>query len=155
MGASVLNRDGKETAPIMGSYGIGIERILTAAIEQSAGQFAAQGHADTYALPASIAPFQVVVTITNVREPELLAAGENIAQQLSPPAGFDVFLDDRDERAGVKFKDAELIGVPFRIAIGKKLAEGKVELLNRLTNHTDDIPTTESVQYLRAAISSK
>ncbi len=151
MGASVLNRDGKETAPIMGSYGIGIERILTAAIEQSAGQFAAQGHADTYALPASIAPFQVVVTITNVREAELLAAGENIAQQLSA-AGFDVLLDDRDERAGVKFKDAELIGVPFRIAIGKKLAEGKVELLNRLTNHTDDIPTAESVQYLRAAL---
>ena len=72
----------------------------------------------------------------------MLAAGENIAQQLDA-AGFDVLLDDRDERAGVKFKDAELIGVPFRIAIGKKLAEGKVELLNRLTNQTDDILTTE------------
>jgi prolyl-tRNA synthetase len=154
MGASVLNRDGKETTPIMGCYGIGVERILTAAIEQSAGQFATLGQADAYALPASIAPFQVVVTITNVREPELLAAGETIARDLTA-AGFDVLLDDRDERAGVKFKDAELIGVPFRIAIGKKLAEGKVELLNRLTNHTDDIPTTESVQYLRAAISSK
>jgi prolyl-tRNA synthetase len=151
MGASVLNRDGKETTPIMGSYGIGVERILTAAIEQSASRFAARDQPDSYALPPSIAPFQVVVTITNVRETELLAAGENIAQQLSD-AGFDVLLDDRDERAGVKFKDAELIGVPFRIAIGKKLAEGKVELLNRIANRTDDIPTDEAVQHLQAAL---
>jgi prolyl-tRNA synthetase len=135
----------------MGSYGIGVERILTAAIEQSAGKFAARGQADAYALPPSIAPFQVVVTVTNVRETELLDAGERIAKELSD-AGFDVLLDDRDERAGVKFKDAELIGVPFRIAIGKKLAEGKVELLNRLTNQTDDIPAAEAVQHLRAAL---
>jgi prolyl-tRNA synthetase len=154
MGASVLNRDGKETTPIMGSYGIGVERILTAAIEQSASQFAERGQADAYALPPSIAPFQVVVTITNVREAELLAAGEQVAKDLTD-AGFDVLLDDRDERAGVKFKDAELIGVPFRIAIGKKLAEGKVELLNRLTNQTDDIPPGETVQHLQAALSGR
>jgi prolyl-tRNA synthetase len=158
MGATVLNRDGKETTPIMGSYGIGIERILTAAIEQSAAKFAAQSANDakateTYALPPSIAPFQVVVTITNVREAELLAAGEKIAADLSA-AGIDVLLDDRDERAGVKFKDAELIGVPFRIAVGKKLAEGKVELLNRLTNRTGDIATGEAVQHLTAALAS-
>ena len=153
MGASVLNRDGKETTPIMGSYGIGVERILTAAIEQAASRFAGRSQPDSYALPPAIAPFQVVVTITNVREPELLAAGEHIAQQLSS-AGFDVLLDDRDERAGVKFKDAELIGVPFRIAIGKKLAEGKVELLNRITNQTDDILTTEVVERTRAAVHS-
>jgi prolyl-tRNA synthetase len=157
MGASVLNRDGKETTPIMGSYGIGIERILTAAIEQSAAKFAAQSAndpkaSDAYALPPSIAPFQVVVTITNVREAELLAAGEKIAADLSA-AGIDVLLDDRDERAGVKFKDAELIGVPFRIAVGKKLVEGKVELLNRLTNRTDDIPVGEAVQQMQAALS--
>jgi prolyl-tRNA synthetase len=156
MGATVLNRDGKETTPIMGSYGIGIERILTAAIEQSAAKFAALNAGDpkateAYALPPSIAPFQVVVTITNVREAELLAAGEKIAAELSA-AGIDVLLDDRDERAGVKFKDAELIGVPFRIAVGKKLAEGKVELLNRLTNRTDDIPVDESVQHMQTAL---
>jgi len=102
MGASVLNRDGKEMTPIMGSYGIGIERILTAAIEQSAAKFAAQSAndpkaSDAYALPPSIAPFQVVVTITNVREPALLAAGEEIALALDQ-AGIDVLLDDRDER---------------------------------------------------------
>jgi prolyl-tRNA synthetase len=156
MGATVLNRDGKETTPIMGSYGIGIERILTAAIEQSAARFAAQSAGDpkatdSYALPPSIAPFEVVVTITNVREAELLAAGEKIAAELAA-AGIDVLLDDRDERAGVKFKDAELIGVPFRIAVGKKLVEGKVELLNRLTNQTDDIPVGEAVQRMQAAL---
>jgi prolyl-tRNA synthetase len=151
MGASVLSRDGKETTPIMGCYGIGVERILTAAMEQSAAQFAARNQADSYALPPSIAPFQVVVTITNVKEPELLAAGEEIAQKLSA-AGFDVLLDDRDERAGVKFKDAELIGVPFRIAIGKKLAEGKVELLNRIANHTEDILAADAVERMKAAL---
>jgi len=154
MGASVLNRDGKETMPIMGCYGIGIERILTAAIESSAARFAAAGQSDSYALPPSIAPFDVVITITNVRETELLAAGEKIARELTA-AGFDVLLDDRDERAGVKFKDADLIGVPFRIAIGKKLAEGKVELLNRLSNQTDDIPSDQTVQHLTAAVSNQ
>jgi len=173
MGATVLNKDGKETTPIMGSYGIGIERILTAAIESSAAKFAEQSAtnsggpsfassakggvsavteplakaSESYALPPSIAPFQIIVTITNVREPDLLAAGEKIALELEA-AGFDVLLDDRDERAGVKFKDADLIGVPYRIAVGKKLAEGKVELLNRLTNQTHDIPVTEAVQHL-------
>jgi prolyl-tRNA synthetase len=151
MGASVLNRDGKETTPIMGSYGIGVERILTAAIEQSAAQFAARGQTDAYALPPSIAPFQVIVTVTNVREAELLEAGGRIAKELSE-AGIDVLLDDRDERAGVKFKDADLIGVPFRIAIGKKLAEGKVEILNRLSNQTDDISWPDAVQHLLAAL---
>ena len=151
MGASVLNRDGKETTPIMGSYGIGIERILTSAIEQSAAKFALDGKADTYALPPAIAPFQVVVTVTNIKEAELVAAGETVAADLTT-AGFDVLLDDRDERAGVKFKDADLTGIPFRIAVGKKLAEGKVELLNRLTNQTEDIPMLEAVQQLKSAL---
>ena len=152
MGASVLNRDGKEKTPIMGSYGIGIERVLTAAIEQSAGRFAARGQADAYALPAAIAPFQVVVSVTNVREAELLEAGEKIAQELSA-AGIDVLLDDRDERAGVKFKDAELIGAPFRIAVGKKLVEGKVEVLNRLTNETEDVAVDGVGAYVKAVVS--
>ena len=156
MGASVLNRDGKEVTPIMGCYGIGVERILTAAIESSAVGFASQSAgdakaSDSYVLPPSIAPFEVIVTVTNIKEPELLAAGEEIASELTR-AGIDVLLDDRDERAGVKFKDADLIGVPFRIAIGKKLADGKVELLNRLTGSTEDVPRAEAVQYVRAAV---
>jgi prolyl-tRNA synthetase len=151
MGATVLNADGKEVTPIMGSYGIGIERILTAAFETSAAKFAAAPGAkpgtDSYVLPAAIAPFEVVVTITNIKEPELLAAGETIAAELAA-AGFDVLLDDRDERAGVKFKDAELIGIPYRINIGKKLIEGKVELVDRLTNTTHDIALTDTASTL-------
>ena len=143
MGASVLNRDGKEVMPIMGCYGIGIERILTAAIESSA---AANG-GNTYALHPAIAPFQVVVTITNIGEPTLLEAGEKIAADLTA-AGIDVLLDDRDERAGVKFKDADLTGIPFRINIGRGIAENKVELLNRLTNETQNLSPTEAVQHL-------
>ncbi|AEU38203.1 proline--tRNA ligase [Granulicella mallensis] len=149
MGARVLDANGKEVLPIMGCYGIGIERILTAAIESSA----AANAGEQYALPAAIAPFAVVVTITNVREADLLAAGEKIAADLEA-AGVDVLLDDRDERAGVKFKDAELIGVPYRINIGKKLAEGQVELVDRLTQTTTDLPLdaiTAHIQSLLAA----
>jgi prolyl-tRNA synthetase len=151
MKATVLDRDGKAVTPIMGCYGIGVERILTAAIETSAANFQAQNGTEGYALPPSIAPFEVIVTVTNIKEAALLAAAEAIAAELSR-AGFDVLLDDRDERAGVKFKDADLTGVPFRIAVGKKLAEGKVELLNRLTGVTDDISVVEVVEQFRAGI---
>jgi prolyl-tRNA synthetase len=138
MGATVLNRDGKEVMPIMGCYGIGIERILAAAIESSA--VANQGTA--YALHPAIAPFQVVVTITNVADQALLAAGEKIAAELEA-AGADVLLDDRDERAGVKFKDADLVGIPYRINIGRGVAEGKVEFLDRLRGVTEEVPLSE------------
>jgi prolyl-tRNA synthetase len=152
MGASVLNQDGKEVTPIMGSYGIGIERILTAAIETSAARFEAAPDAkpgtESYVLPPAIAPFEVVVTITNVREPDLLAAGEAIAMELAQE-GFDVLLDDRDERAGVKFKDADLIGVPYRVNIGKKLVDGKIELVDRLTGLTEDLPMADVAGALR------
>ena len=149
MGASVLNRDGKETTPIMGSYGIGVERILTAAIESSAAKHTGEG----YALAFTIAPFEVIVTITNVREADLLAAGERLAADLDR-AGIDILLDDRDERAGVKFKDADLTGVPFRINIGKKLAEGKVELVNRLTGITEDLSLDETASHLRELLNA-
>ena len=158
LGASVLNRDGKETTPIMGSYGIGVERILTAAIESSAAKrehFAApgaKGGEPTYALPAAIAPFEVVVTVTNVAEVQLLQAGEQIASDLEA-AGFDVLLDDRDERAGVKFKDADLIGIPYRVNVGKKLAEGRVELVNRVENETIDLAAADIPAMLRRQMS--
>jgi prolyl-tRNA synthetase len=134
MGASVLNRDGKEVTLIMGSYGIGIERILTAAIESSA----AANDGAAFALHPAIAPFQVVVTVTNTADPALQAAGEKIAAELTS-AGVDVLLDDRDERAGVKFKDADLIGIPYRINIGRGVAEGKVEFVDRLNRHMQEV----------------
>ena len=146
MHSTVLNRDGKEVVPTMGCYGIGVERILTAAIEIGA----AKNNGEAYALPAAIAPFEVIVTITNIKEPALVEAGEKIAAELTA-AGFDVLLDDRDERAGVKFKDADLIGVPFRIAVGRSLAEGKVELLDRLTGSTAEVAVTEVANALRTS----
>jgi prolyl-tRNA synthetase len=149
MGASVLNRDGKEVTPIMGCYGIGIERILTAAIESSAA--ANQGTA--YALHPAIAPFQVVVTITNIGDEALLAAGEKIAADLEA-AGVDVLLDDRDERAGVKFKDADLVGIPYRINIGRGVAEGKVEFLDRLRSITEDVALNEVTAKVSGQITS-
>ena len=154
MGSTVLDRDGKAVVPTMGCYGIGVERILTAAIETSSAKFATAGTADAYALPPAIAPFEVIVTVTNGKEAALVEAGESIASSLEA-AGFDVLLDDRDERAGVKFKDADLTGVPFRIAIGKKLAEGKVELLNRLTGTTDDVVVEGVVEELKKAVGTR
>ena len=131
MGARVLDPNGKEVTPIMGSYGIGIERILTAAIEQS-------NDANGFWLPASIAPFTVVVTVTNMADESLRKTGEQIAQELES-AGLDVLLDDRDERAGVKFKDADLVGIPYRINVGKKAASGHVELVTRATAGSVDV----------------
>ena len=135
MGARVLDENGKEVTPIMGSYGIGIERILTAAIEQS-------NDANGFWLPASIAPFTVVVTVTNAADAALRETGEKLAAELEA-AGLDVLLDDRDERAGVKFKDADLVGIPYRINVGKKAASGVVELVRRATATSTDVPFSE------------
>jgi len=148
MGATVLDPNGKEVTPIMGSYGIGIERILTAAIEQS-------HDANGFWLTPAIAPFTVVVTVTNVTDPLLRETGETLAAQLEA-AGLDVLLDDRDERAGVKFKDADLIGIPYRINVGKKAAEGKVELVSRAAGREgpgpEDVAIGEVAARLKALI---
>jgi prolyl-tRNA synthetase len=137
MGVRVLDANGKEVTPIMGCYGIGIERILVAAVEQG-------NDANGFWLPRSIAPFDVVVTITNVADPVLKATGEKIAFDLEA-AGFDVLLDDRDDRAGVKFKDADLIGIPYRVTVGRKAAEGKVELMTRATASGVDVAIADLV----------
>jgi prolyl-tRNA synthetase len=144
MGARVLDPNGKEVTPIMGSYGIGIERILTAAIEQS-------NDANGFWLPASIAPFTVVVTVTNVADAALRETGETLAAQLDA-AGLDVLLDDRDERAGVKFKDADLVGIPYRINVGKKAASGQVELVSRATSSSVDVALGEVVAQVKQRV---
>jgi prolyl-tRNA synthetase len=135
MNARVLNQDGKEVPIIMGSYGIGVERILAAAIEL-------HHDADGIIWPHAIAPFDVVVTITNIKQTELRDAGERLYKDLQR-AGLDVLLDDRDERAGVKFKDADLIGIPYRITIGKKIGDGIVELFDRRAKSSEDAALTD------------
>jgi prolyl-tRNA synthetase len=144
MGARVLDPNGKEVMPIMGCYGIGIERILTAAIEQSNDK-------NGFWLPSSIAPFTVVVTVTNSSDAALAAAGQTLAAELEA-AGLDVLLDDRDERAGVKFKDADLVGIPYRINVGKKTAEGNVELVTRATALSVDVAVHEVVALLKERV---
>ena len=146
MGARVLDVNGKEVTPIMGSYGIGIERILTAAIEQS-------NDANGFWLPASIAPFTVVVTVTNISDALLKETGEKLAAELEA-AGLDVLLDDRDERAGVKFKDADLVGIPYRINVGKKAAGGQVELVTRATASSVDVALTDVVALVEKQLSA-
>ena len=130
MGARVLDKDGKEVAPIMGCYGIGMERILTSAIESNHDE-------NGFWLAPAIAPFDVVVVPTNVADEKLRITAEQIAADLEK-AGYDVLLDDRDERPGVKFKDADLVGIPYRINVGKKVSEGKVELVVRSTRTSAD-----------------
>jgi len=137
MGATVLTQDGKEAPIVMGSYGIGVERIIAAAVEQYHDD-------DGIIWPRSLAPFDVVVTITNMKQDELRTAGEKLYEELQR-AGLEVLLDDRDERAGVKFKDADLIGIPFRITIGKKISDGVVELFDRSAKQSEDVKITEVV----------
>jgi prolyl-tRNA synthetase len=142
MGATVLNQDGKEVPIIMGSYGIGVERIITAAVEQN-------HDSDGIIWPRSISPFDAVITITNMKQDELRKAGEDLYRDLQR-AGLGVLLDDRDERAGVKFKDADLIGIPYRITLGKKISEGLVELFDRRTKKTEDVKLSEVVALVQS-----
>jgi prolyl-tRNA synthetase len=141
MGARVLDRNGKEVAPIMGSYGIGIERILTAAVEQNNDE-------NGFWLAPSIAPFDVVVVSTNSKDEAIRNASEDVARRLEA-AGFDVLLDDRDERPGVKFKDADLVGIPFRINVGKKVTEGMLEVVQRSTLHKEDVKISSITEYFQ------
>jgi prolyl-tRNA synthetase len=141
MGATVLTPEGKEVPIVMGSYGIGVERIMTAAIEQNHDQ-------DGIIWPKTLSPFDVVVTITNMKQDSLREAGEELYKDLQR-AGLEVLLDDRDERAGVKFKDADLIGIPYRITVGKKAAEGLVELFQRRTKTSEDVKLTEIVSMIQ------
>jgi prolyl-tRNA synthetase len=145
MGLRVLNADGKEITPIMGSYGIGIERILSAAIELYHDR-------DGMILPPAIAPFQVVITPANLSD-DAQADAARVIYEDCRALGLDALMDDRDERPGVKFKDADLIGVPFRVVVGKKLASGMVELADRKTRQSVDVPVAAAAEAVRQRVS--
>ena len=144
MGLRVLDKNGKEVMPIMGCYGIGIERILTAAVEQGNDE-------NGFWLPSSIAPFEVVVAPVNVKDEAVRNAAEDIAKRLET-AGLDVILDDRDERPGVKFKDADLVGIPFRVTVGKKVTEGTVEVVFRSTHEVRDVRISAIVEQFQESL---
>jgi prolyl-tRNA synthetase len=145
MGARVLDEGGKEVPIVMGSYGIGIERILAGAVEL-------HHDADGIRFPMSIAPFHLALLPLQMQDAAVRDAAERLYQELTA-AGIEVLLDDRDERAGVKFKDADLIGLPLRIAIGKKgLAEGKVEWKPRGAAQVELVPLAEVTARARVAV---
>jgi len=144
MGAKVLIADGREVPIVMGSYGIGVERVMSAAVElfnDEAGM----------SWPPSIAPFHVVLTIVNIKDQELVQTAERVYEDLRND-GVDVLLDDRDERAGVKFNDADLIGIPYRVTFGKKVKQDKVELFTRATRASEDLGIDSVVDAIRAKL---
>jgi prolyl-tRNA synthetase len=144
---TVSGPDGKPLKPIMGCYGIGVERAMAACIEV---------HHDGkgIAWPAAVAPFEVVVTVAQQNDAAVAEAGERAYQALLG-AGVDVIIDDRADRAGVKFSDAELVGIPFRVTIGKRgLAAGTAELTDRATGETTTIPLDEVAKHVREAVAA-
>jgi prolyl-tRNA synthetase len=144
MGLDVLNEEGKEVKVIMGSYGIGVERVLCGAVEL-------YNDADGISMPVSIAPFEVVVTPVNITDEAQSKAAHELYTTLKQ-SGIDALLDDRDERPGVKFKDADLIGIPFRVTLGKKLSQGIVEVVERRGKIMSEVPLAEVTAWLQAKI---
>nr|AUN36922.1 bacterial type prolyl-tRNA synthetase [uncultured bacterium] len=140
LGANVLTADGSSVPIVMGSYGIGVERVMAAAVELSSDEAG-------IIWPASIAPFHVIITPVNIKDETLVGVAEKIYDELQA-AGIEALLDDRDERAGVKFNDADLIGVPYRLTVGKKIKEGKVELMTRATRQSEDVAVDAVTQTL-------
>jgi len=142
MGARVLTAEGKEVPIVMGSYGIGIERIMAAAIE-------AHHDANGIVWPLAIAPFDVVVATVKAGDSEQREKSERLYAELQA-AGVEVLLDDRDERPGVKFKDADLIGIPFRVVLGPRaLAKGCAEFVVRAGGETREVPLDQVTAELR------
>jgi prolyl-tRNA synthetase len=142
---SVLGPDGKPVRPIMGSYGIGVERAMAAIVEV---------HHDAKGIvwPAAVAPFEAVVVVAQQDDPAVAETGEQVYRRLQD-AGVDVIIDDRQVRAGVKFSDAELVGIPFRVTIGKRgLADGIAELTDRATGETVKVPLDEIAEHVRKTV---
>lgn len=144
MAANYTNEQGEEKPLIMGCYGMGISRLAQAAVEQFYDR-------DGIIWPVAIAPYEVIVTIANVNDATQVEIAEKLYHQLNQ-AGIETLLDDRNERAGVKFKDADLIGIPFRIVIGRAIANGKVELVERFTRTCEEITIEEVVSNLKQRI---
>ncbi len=151
MGATYTNEQGEEKPLFMGCFGVGVSRLAQAAVEQSYDK-------DGIIWPVAIAPYQAIVTIPNINDAQQLETAEKLYKQLNQ-AGIETLLDDRDERAGVKFKDADLIGIPYRIVTGRAIANGKVEVVERATRKSQEIAieevTTTLKQWITTAIGVK
>lgn len=141
LNATFLDHNGKEKPMIMGCYGIGVGRTVAAAIEQNHDEAG-------IIFPSALAPFQVIVSLMNIKDNEMIDAAETIYNELRS-SGIEVLLDDRKERPGVKFKDAELIGIPVRITVGKNIKEsGTVEITERKDGNTEEFAVKDAIKHI-------
>jgi len=151
MGATYTNEQGEEKPLFMGCFGVGVSRLAQAAVEQSYDK-------DGIIWPVAIAPYHAIITIPNIKDAQQVEIAQKLYTELNQ-AGIETLLDDRDERAGVKFKDADLIGIPYRIVTGRAIANGKVEVVERATRKSQEIVidelTTTLKQWITAAIECK
>jgi prolyl-tRNA synthetase len=151
LGATFTNEQGEEVPLVMGCYGVGVSRLAQAAVEQSFDK-------DGIIWPVAIAPYQAIVVIPNIADSAQTEAAEKLAIDLNK-AGIETLLDDRNERAGVKFKDADLVGIPYRVVTGRSLQQGKVEVVKRADRSSQEIPLDEVVptlkQWIAEAIGSR
>jgi prolyl-tRNA synthetase len=141
MSATYTNEQGEEKPLVMGCYGVGVSRLAQSAVEQSYDQ-------DGIIWPVAIAPYHAIITIPNIKDAQQIAVAEQLYTELNQ-AGVETLLDDRDERAGVKFKDADLIGIPFRIVTGRAITNGKVEVVKRATRESQEIVIDEVINTLQ------
>jgi prolyl-tRNA synthetase len=141
MDATFDTAQGTKEPLVMGCYGIGVSRMAQAAVEQS---YDANG----IIWPVAIAPYHAIVVVPNITDETQMATAEKLYAELNA-AGVETLLDDRDERAGFKFKDSELVGIPFRVVTGKALADGKVEVVQRANGAKQDVPIGEVVALIQ------
>jgi prolyl-tRNA synthetase len=146
MNATFVDEDGKEKPMVMGCYGIGVTRVMAAAVEQNYDE-------NGIIWPVEIAPFEVIVIPVNVKKEEIAETAEKIYNELLM-AGFDVIIDDRNARPGFKFKDADLIGVPYQVIVGKKAKEGIVEIKVRKNGERFEVPVEEVVSKVKELMES-
>lgn len=146
MKAEFLDEKGRSHPFIMGCYGFGISRMVAAAIEQL-------HDADGIVWPPSIAPVPLLILAVNMNDEAIRGAAYELEAAFEK-RGIETLLDDRDLSPGMKFKDADLVGIPFRLTVGKKLKEGKVELFHRVTRQVEEIPLGEAVERIAERIGS-
>ena len=144
LGATYTNEQGEEVPLVMGCYGVGVSRLAQSAVEQAHDK-------DGIVWSVAIAPYHAIIVVPNVTDADQLAAAEQLYTALNQ-AGVETLLDDRNERAGVKFKDADLIGIPYRIVTGKSLKNGKVEVVQRATHAAEEIALEAVVSTLQTWI---
>ncbi len=144
MGLQYLDKNNQLQPVVMGSYGIGLERCMAAIVEQ---------HNDEHGIiwPLSVAPYAVSIVIVSMKDELQKEMAEKLYQELES-SGIEVLLDDRDERVGVKFKDMELIGIPYRVTVGRGISEGKVEFVERVSGEKQEVSLQECVDLLKKII---